>query len=443
MATFGGDWETSPKMGAPLSSGHLTRPPPVSPPMKGRRLTPPKKGKVSSSNKEGKLVEPLLDDSARAKSKQPVWKERMQEHLKAAIYGLINGVVVSPVEIGFAAIIFRNPLFHKSADVYSQLVRLVLFSSAVHQTMFSLFSSLPFAIGQVQDAGLIFLSKMADDTVKQMQATGAEDDAIIATTLVMLSLATTTLGVALIITGRLRLAALVQYLPLPVVGGYLAFIGLRPAEPPTRARPPRSAAQPLLARARPAPQRAVLTPAGQVLPGGDAMLCYAMLCLCYAMLAMLCHAMPCYAMQVLPGGGAVAHVGCAGDLSAGGGLRAAVGRAAAAAGAHRHGARRAVRRRHAAHAAAVQPLPCAARDAAVHPRAILRHRLRHRQRHAAAARRRVTRPHRPAPPPRGPVSATCTARVSTPLLWRAAGWRSRRGPWPRRGRCGPCSGWSW
>ena len=27
-------------------------------------------------------------------------------------------------------------------------------------------------------------------------------------------------------TGRLRLAVLVQYLPLPVVGGYLAFIGL-------------------------------------------------------------------------------------------------------------------------------------------------------------------------------------------------------------------------
>ena len=59
-----------------------------------------------------------------------------------------------------------------SANVYSQLVRLVLFSSAVHQTMFSRCSSLPFAIGQVQDAGLIFLSKMADDTVKQMQAAG-------------------------------------------------------------------------------------------------------------------------------------------------------------------------------------------------------------------------------------------------------------------------------
>lgn len=40
-----------------------------------------------------------------------------------------------------------------------------------------------------------------------------------------LAIATASLGVALIITGWLRLAALVQYLPLPVIGGYLAFIG--------------------------------------------------------------------------------------------------------------------------------------------------------------------------------------------------------------------------
>ena len=33
----------------------------------------------------------------------------------------------------------------------------------VHQAAFSAFSSLPFSIGQVQDAGLIFLSKMASD----------------------------------------------------------------------------------------------------------------------------------------------------------------------------------------------------------------------------------------------------------------------------------------
>ena len=37
---------------------------------------------------------------------------------------------------------------------------------------------------------------------------------------------TALLGIALILTGRLKLASLVQYLPLPVIGGYLAYIGL-------------------------------------------------------------------------------------------------------------------------------------------------------------------------------------------------------------------------
>ena len=76
----------------------------------------------------------------------------------------------------------------------------------------------------MQDAGLIFLSQIAGTIADEMQ----DDDpkALLATTLVTLSLATATLGLALIITGYVKLAMLVQYLPLPVVGGYLAFIGL-------------------------------------------------------------------------------------------------------------------------------------------------------------------------------------------------------------------------
>ena len=140
------------------------------------------------------------------------------------MYGVINAVVCAPVMIGFAAIIFRHPAFHADPAVYPALVKLVLFSSMVHQAAFSGFSSLPFAIGQVQDAGLIFLSKMASDLA---DATADDSQQVrMATVLVALSLSTMLLGLALMLTGRLRLAVLVQYLPLPVVGGYLAFIGL-------------------------------------------------------------------------------------------------------------------------------------------------------------------------------------------------------------------------
>lgn len=48
---------------------------------------------------------------------------------------------------------------------------------------------------------------------------------IVSTTIVLLGLATACLGAVLVVMGKFRLADAVAYLPLPVVGGYLAFIG--------------------------------------------------------------------------------------------------------------------------------------------------------------------------------------------------------------------------
>jgi sulfate permease, SulP family len=41
------------------------------------------------------------------------------------------------------------------------LVRLVLLCAAIHQAVFTMLSSIKFAVGQVQDVGLIFLSAIA------------------------------------------------------------------------------------------------------------------------------------------------------------------------------------------------------------------------------------------------------------------------------------------
>ena len=48
---------------------------------------------------------------------------------------------------------------------------------------------------------------------------------IISTTVITLGIATASLGVILMLMGRFKCADVVSYLPLPVVGGYLAFIG--------------------------------------------------------------------------------------------------------------------------------------------------------------------------------------------------------------------------
>ena len=137
-------------------------------------------------------------------------------------YGLINSAIVLPVLISFGSIIYHDDFFRPYIPL---LVKLCVVSGTVHQICFSTFSSLPFAVGQVQDAGLIFLSKIASDLVRRCKEEGRDDEEILATVTVGLGLCTTLLGLGLSIIGYFKLASTVQLLPTPVVGGYLAFIG--------------------------------------------------------------------------------------------------------------------------------------------------------------------------------------------------------------------------
>ncbi|KAL3133431.1 hypothetical protein ABBQ38_007297 [Trebouxia sp. C0009 RCD-2024] len=202
----------------------------------------------------------------------------------AFLCGVINGIITIPVMTSFAAIIFQasrvitqhqvlvcnmgvplvtigagigitlgvdHPLFqpqhrrlpacdtqhlwhdpgcgpgqdHFFQPVLGQMVKLVFLSSGVHQIVFSIKSTLPFAVGQVQDVGLIFLSAMATSVVDACHKAGKNSDVTLGTVLVTLLLTTLLVGILIIVTGYLRLASLVQYVPLPVVGGYLGYVG--------------------------------------------------------------------------------------------------------------------------------------------------------------------------------------------------------------------------
>jgi MFS superfamily sulfate permease-like transporter len=139
------------------------------------------------------------------------------------LYGMINATIVIPVVMSFGNIIYQDTLFQPYIPV---LIKLTMVSGVVHQLCFSTLSSLPFAVGSVQDAGLIFLSKMASDIVAYCQENGHEDDSVIlATVTVGLAVAAFLLGCGLIVVGKLQLAGYVQMLPTCVVAGYLAFIG--------------------------------------------------------------------------------------------------------------------------------------------------------------------------------------------------------------------------
>lgn len=74
----------------------------------------------------------------------------------------------------------------------------------------------------MQDAGLIFLSAMSGAIAA---STTEPQHSIISTTVIILPICTFLLGGMLIVVSRLKLASVIQYLPMPVIGGYLAFIG--------------------------------------------------------------------------------------------------------------------------------------------------------------------------------------------------------------------------
>lgn len=118
----------------------------------------------------------------------------------ALVFGLLNSIMCIPTLYGYASIIFAAPVYR---DFLPALSKLVLLSSVVHQLVFSGLSTLPFAIGQVQDAGLLFLSKMASIIAHELR--GADDPAVaVSTCIALLGLSTSLTGAALILLGKLR-----------------------------------------------------------------------------------------------------------------------------------------------------------------------------------------------------------------------------------------------
>lgn len=145
-----------------------------------------------------------------------------QHYVFCFIYAVVNVIIAVPGLFGYAAVIFNHPIY---ANHMNALSKLLISSSLVHQLGFLMFSSLPFAIGTVQDAGLIFLSNMANTIADTMIEDGHTESEILSTTLALLCSGTALLGLVLILMGKFKLADAVSYLPMPVVGGYLAYIG--------------------------------------------------------------------------------------------------------------------------------------------------------------------------------------------------------------------------
>ena len=171
----------------------------------------------------GGLREPLLSPSkpdAAAASDRGGLPETPAT--KALVFGAINAVACVPALVAYCSIVFREPVFVPKLDL---LCKLFFVSSAVHQATFCLMSKLPYAIGQVQDVGLIFLSAMASSVATLCVDAGKDAATALGTALLTMTTATFLVGVGTLLIARYKLASIVQYLPLSVIGGYLGYVG--------------------------------------------------------------------------------------------------------------------------------------------------------------------------------------------------------------------------
>lgn len=75
---------------------------------------------------------------------------------------------------------------------------------------------------QVQDVGLIFLSAMATSIAALC---GGSPQIALGTALTWLAVSTVLVGAAIVAVGKRKLATLVQYMPIQVVGAYLGYVG--------------------------------------------------------------------------------------------------------------------------------------------------------------------------------------------------------------------------
>ncbi|GFH14135.1 uncharacterized protein HaLaN_10132, partial [Haematococcus lacustris] len=54
---------------------------------------------------------------------------------------------------------------------------------------------------------------------------GLTPEVMVATSLITISVSCSVTGMLMMVVGRMKLAQMVQYVPLPVVGGYLGYVG--------------------------------------------------------------------------------------------------------------------------------------------------------------------------------------------------------------------------
>lgn len=130
--------------------------------------------------------------------------------------GGVAGVLEVVLATSLAALVFSGDLaLHRPAGI-----GLAIFGGAVVMLVIAAFSSVPFAVGSIQDTTAAILALVATRV-----AADVPGDQAFLTIVLAVAVTTVAAGLFFFALGTLRLGDLVRYVPYPVIGGFLAGTG--------------------------------------------------------------------------------------------------------------------------------------------------------------------------------------------------------------------------
>jgi len=135
--------------------------------------------------------------------------------------GLLSSVVMLCYALSYAALIFSGKL----APYLDAGILVALVSCIVVAPVIALSSSIRFSIGGPDGNSSAILAGLATGIAADMAAAAGPADHLLPTLLAALALSSVLSGVLLYLIGASKGSALIQFLPFPVIGGYLAGTG--------------------------------------------------------------------------------------------------------------------------------------------------------------------------------------------------------------------------
>ncbi len=135
--------------------------------------------------------------------------------------GLVSGLLGVCFCLALAGLLFPQP---ELAPFYPQALGLTLASAVIMGAVYALASRAPFAIAGPESMACVLLALLVESVRAGMP--GSPAAAVFATAAAAIAVTAVLSGLLVHLLGRLRLAALVRFVPIQITGGVLAAVGV-------------------------------------------------------------------------------------------------------------------------------------------------------------------------------------------------------------------------